>query len=76
VSRLTPRNVSGCPAPSRQLSTGLSGWFWIYSPTRKEVKRMFRLVRRLLFWGSAIGLVTVAVQVSKDVARYKQISEM
>jgi hypothetical protein len=33
-------------------------------------------VRRLLFWGSAIGLVTVAVQVSKDVARYKQISEM
>jgi hypothetical protein len=37
---------------------------------------MFRLLRRLVFWGSAIGLVTVAVQVSKDVARYKQISEM
>jgi len=37
---------------------------------------MFRLVRRLVFWGSAIGLVSIAVQVSKDVARYKQISEM
>jgi hypothetical protein len=34
------------------------------------------MIRRLVFWGSAIGLVTVAVQVSKDVARYKQISEM
>jgi hypothetical protein len=37
---------------------------------------MFRLVRRLLFWGSVIVLANVAVQVSKDVARYKQISEM
>jgi hypothetical protein len=37
---------------------------------------MFRLLRRLIFWGSAIGLATVAVQVSKDVARYKQISDM
>jgi hypothetical protein len=34
------------------------------------------MIRRLMFWGTAIGLVTVAVQVSKDVARYKQISEM
>jgi hypothetical protein len=34
------------------------------------------MMRRLIFWGSAIGLVTVAVQVSKDVARYKQISEL
>jgi hydrogenase maturation protease len=55
---------------------GNAGWLWICSPTRKEAKKMFRLVRRLVFWGSAIGLVTVAVQVSKDVARYKQISEM
>jgi hypothetical protein len=37
---------------------------------------MFRLVRRLVFWGSVIGLASIAVQVSKDVARYKQISEM
>ena len=37
---------------------------------------MFRMMRRLIFWGSAIGLATIAVQVSKDVARYKQISEM
>lgn len=37
---------------------------------------MFRLIRRLLFWGTVIGLANVAVQVSKDVARYKQISEM
>ena len=37
---------------------------------------MFRLLRRLIFWGSVVGLATVAVQVSKDVARYKQISEM
>jgi hypothetical protein len=37
---------------------------------------MFRLVRRLVFWGTVIGLASVAVQVSKDVARYKQISEM
>ena len=37
---------------------------------------MFSLVRRLLFWGSVISLASVAVQVSKDVARYKQISDM
>jgi len=37
---------------------------------------MFGMLRRLVFWGTAIGLVTVAVQVSKDVARYKQLSEM
>jgi hypothetical protein len=37
---------------------------------------MFSLVRRLIFWGSVIGLASVAVQVSKDVARYKQISDM
>jgi hypothetical protein len=37
---------------------------------------MFRLLRRLIFWGSVAGLATVAVQVSKDVARYKQMSEM
>jgi hypothetical protein len=37
---------------------------------------MFGLLRRLIFWGSVIGLATVAVQVSKDVARYKQMSEM
>jgi hydrogenase maturation protease len=76
VNRSVPRKVSGCPRPSPKPSTGRSVWFWICSPTRKEVKGMFRLLRRLVFWGSAIGLVTVAVQVSKDVARYKQISEM
>jgi hypothetical protein len=37
---------------------------------------MFSLLRRLVFWGSVIGLASVAVQVSKDVARYKQISDM
>lgn len=34
------------------------------------------LVGRLMFWGSVIGLAVTAVQVSKDVARYKQISEL
>jgi hypothetical protein len=29
-----------------------------------------------MFWGSVIGLATLAMQVSKDVARYKQISEL
>ena len=37
---------------------------------------MFSLLRRLMFWGSVIGVVTIAVQVSKDVARYKAISDM
>jgi len=37
---------------------------------------MFSLLRRLIFWGSVIGLISVAVQVSKDVSRYKQMSEM
>jgi hypothetical protein len=34
------------------------------------------MLRRLMFWGSVIGLATLAMQVSKDVARYKQISEL
>lgn len=34
------------------------------------------LVGKLMFWGSVIGLAITAVQVSKDVARYKQISEL
>jgi hypothetical protein len=34
------------------------------------------LVGRLMFWGSVVGLATLAVQVSKDVARYKAMSEL
>lgn len=37
---------------------------------------MGKLVRRLMIWGSLAGLVTLAIQVSKDVARYKRISEL
>jgi hypothetical protein len=37
---------------------------------------MFTLLRRLVFGGSVLGLASIAVQVSKDVARYKQISDM
>jgi hypothetical protein len=34
------------------------------------------MLRRLMFWGSVIGLATLALQVSKDVARYKQMSDL